>query len=105
MVSSQPKLSIIVPTYNEALNTPILAWLLHKHLSHEAYELIIVDDASPDGTAEVSRRLASLWPDLPLVVLSRPCKMGLGSAYMHGLKVARGELVLLLDADLSHHPK
>lgn len=107
MGSSDPHLSIIVPTFNEALNIPVLAWLLDKHLSgtDESYELIIVDDGSPDGTAEVSRKLGDRWPQLPLTVLSRPHKMGLGSAYMHGLLAARGEFVLLLDADLSHHPK
>ena len=102
-----PILSIIIPTYNEALNIPVLAWILNKHLSATGieYELIIVDDGSPDGTADVSRMLADCWPQLSITVLSRPCKMGLGSAYIHGLGSARGEFVILLDADLSHHPK
>ncbi len=100
------ELSIIVPTFNEALNVPILAWLLHRYLAGRvAYELIIVDDCSPDGTADGSERLASCWPELSMRVLRRPCKMGLGSAYMHGLKHVEGSLVLLCDSDLSHHPK
>ncbi len=101
------ELSIIIPTYNEALNIPIVAWILHKHLAGKGvtYEVIIVDDASPDGTAGVVRKLSEGWPELAIVVLSRPRKLGLGSAYVHGLKSARGEFVILLDADLSHHPK
>ena len=110
MVNDIPFLSVIVPTYNEALNVPVLAWLLHRTLEEAStsYELIIVDDASPDGTAHVCRNLAKQWPALPIRVLSRPCKMGLGSAYLHAIEAeggARGEFVILLDADLSHHPK
>jgi dolichol-phosphate mannosyltransferase len=102
-----PNVSIIVPTYNEALNIPILAWLIHKYLTIKdiAFEIIIVDDGSPDGTGDISRKLACEWPDLCLTVISRPRKMGLGSAYMYGLKEAKGEFIILLDADLSHHPK
>lgn len=100
-------LSIIVPTFNEAENVPIVAWLIHKHLDGLGidWEVIIVDDSSPDGTAEVARELARTMPQLRLAVVSRPCKLGLGSAYVKGLEHAKGELVLLLDADLSHHPK
>jgi dolichol-phosphate mannosyltransferase len=110
MGSIPPYLSIIVPTYNEALNIPVLAWLINRTLEKYpvSYELIIVDDASPDGTAKVCRGLAQHWPSLPIRVLSRPSKLGLGSAYLHGIEAeggARGEFVLLLDADLSHHPK
>ena len=68
------ELSIIVPTYNERLNAPILAFLIDKHmheLNHSSYELLIVDDASPDGTAEAMHELKSSWPELPLRILSR----------------------------------
>jgi dolichol-phosphate mannosyltransferase len=100
-------LSIIVPTYNEAENLPIISWLIHKHLDGLGleWEVIIVDDSSPDGTAEVARELAKTMPQLRLVVVSRPCKLGLGTAYAKGLEHAKGRFVLLLDADLSHHPK
>lgn len=100
------ELSVIVPTYNEAENLPLLLWLLRKHIPSEvAWEVIVVDDASPDGTADLADRLARDWPQLVLRVLRRSHKAGLGSAYSHGLQQARGEFVLLLDADLSHHPK
>ena len=99
--------SIIVPTFDERVSAPILAFLIDKHMRHMdcMYELLIVDDASPDGTAEAMRDLKSSWPELPLHVLSRPGKQGLGSAYSHGLKHAQGEWVILMDADLSHHPR
>uniref|UniRef100_A0A6U2JBC8 Dolichol-phosphate mannosyltransferase subunit 1 n=1 Tax=Chlamydomonas euryale TaxID=1486919 RepID=A0A6U2JBC8_9CHLO len=104
-----PALSIIVPTYNEAANLPLLAWLLNRHLSTPPatvdFELVVVDDSSPDGTAAVAEHLAAALPQLLLKVVSRPGKLGLGSAYIEGLKAARGQLVLLMDADLSHHPK
>ena len=100
-------LSIIIPTYNERVNAPLLSFLIDKHLKHMEYmyELLIVDDSSPDGTAEAMRELKDAWPDLPLHVFSRPGKQGLGSAYSFGLKHARGKWVILMDADLSHHPR
>lgn len=100
-------LSIIVPTYNERVNAPILAFLIDQHMRHTdcMYELLIVDDASPDGTADAMRELKSAWPELPLHILSRPGKQGLGSAYSHGLQHAQGDWVILMDADLSHHPR
>ncbi|KAG1655814.1 hypothetical protein FOA52_008377 [Chlamydomonas sp. UWO 241] len=105
-MGSMPALSVIVPTYNEALNLPILAWLLHEHLHGLVdYEVVVVDDASPDGTADVAMRLAASMPQLRLRLVSRPGKLGLGSAYARGLAECKGGLVLLMDADLSHHPK
>lgn len=103
-----PLLSIIVPTYNEAFNMPLLAVMLARHVGPacgQEYEVLVVDDTSPDGTAAVVQRLACQMPQLRLRLLQRPGKLGLGSAYREGLSEARGELVLLMDADLSHHPK
>jgi dolichol-phosphate mannosyltransferase len=99
-------LSIVIPTYNESQNLPLLLWLLHKHIPPSVkYELVVVDDSSPDGTAELAIGMGKAWADLPLKVLSRPGKAGLGSAYVHGLKHSSGEFIVLIDADLSHHPK
>lgn len=105
--SSSAKISIIVPTYNEAENIPILLWLIEETCSthHISYEVIIVDDASPDGTQQVVRQMQQLLGSSKVILQTRPAKLGLGTAYMHGLQFARGDWVILMDADLSHHPK
>lgn len=101
--------SIIAPTYNEAENVPLLVALLREACGAAGidYELVVVDDASPDGTADVVRALQACYDggEGRLVLVTRPGKLGLGSAYAAGLAVARGEWVLLMDADLSHHPR
>ena len=102
--------SIIVPTYEERENVPILYALVRE--AERAYadvngrwEILVVDDNSPDDTAGVVRRLREAYDDEFLVLCSRPGKLGLGSAYAHGLRFARGEEIVIMDADLSHHPK
>jgi dolichol-phosphate mannosyltransferase len=69
------------------------------------YEVIIVEDNSPDGTLAVAKRLESIFGSEKIKILSRPGKMGLGSAYIDGLKLCSGQFVFLMDADMSHHPK
>lgn len=69
------------------------------------YEVIIVEDNSPDGTLQVANKLRDIYGKDKIVILSRPGKMGLGSAYIDGLKLCTGEFVFLMDADMSHHPK
>lgn len=67
------------------------------------YEIIIVDDNSPDKTQEVIIELQKMNNNIKLV--SRPKKLGLGSAYRDGGQAASGDFIILMDADLSHHPK
>lgn len=69
------------------------------------YEVIIVEDNSPDGTLQVANKLQEIFGKDKIVILSRPGKMGLGSAYIDGLKLCTGDYVFLMDADMSHHPK
>ncbi|GFE55178.1 dolichol-phosphate-mannose synthase family protein [Babesia ovis] len=69
------------------------------------YEILLVDDNSSDGTVNVYEHLQALYPSAPLKLLKRPGKMGLGSAYKDGLRHTQYDFVLILDADLSHHPK
>jgi dolichol-phosphate mannosyltransferase len=68
------------------------------------YEVVIVEDNSPDGTLQVAERLREVYGKEKITIFSRPCKMGLGSAYIDGLKLCTGEFVFLMDADMSHHP-
>jgi dolichol-phosphate mannosyltransferase len=105
--SSSATISIIVPTYNEAENIPILLWLIDQTCSTHriSYEVIIVDDASPDGTQQIVRQMQQLLGSSKVILRTRYAKLGLGTAYMHGLQFARGDWVILMDADLSHHPK
>lgn len=73
-------------------------------------EIVIVDDSSPDGTAEVVRQLQKAYKDLKIVGLvhrkvlyERPGKLGIGTAYVEGIQKCSGEFIILMDADLSHH--
>uniref|UniRef100_A0A915HLG9 Dolichol-phosphate mannosyltransferase subunit 1 n=1 Tax=Romanomermis culicivorax TaxID=13658 RepID=A0A915HLG9_ROMCU len=99
--------SILLPTYNERENLPICVWLIDKYLADMdvRYEIIIIDDNSPDGTLEIAEELQKLYGSEKIVLRPRPGKLGLGTAYVHGIKSARGDFVVIMDADLSHHPK
>jgi len=66
---------------------------------------IIEDDGSPDGTLEVAKQLQKIYGANKIVLRPREKKLGLGTAYIHGLKHAIGEFIIIMDADLSHHPK
>lgn len=101
------KVSIILPTYNEKQNLPILVYLLDKTLKESEldWEVIIVDDNSPDGTQEVALKLIDIFGQLHVQLRARPGKLGLGTAYVHGLQFVRGNFVVIMDADFSHHPE
>ena len=64
-----------------------------------------MDDGSPDGTLEVAQQLQDLYTPSNVVLKPRAGKLGLGTAYVHGLKYATGTFVIIMDADFSHHPK
>ncbi|CAL5332027.1 unnamed protein product [Camellia sinensis] len=97
------KYSIIVPTYNERLNIALLVYLVFKHLPDVDFEVIIVDDGSPDGTQDVVKKLQEVYGEDRILLRARPKKLGLGTAYVHGLKHASGNFVVIMDADSSHH--
>jgi len=101
------KYSILLPTYNERENLPIIIWLIVKSFtkSGEDFEVIIIDDGSPDGTLEVAKQLQTIYGDDKIVLRPRAKKLGLGTAYVHGIKNATGNFIIIMDADLSHHPK
>ncbi|KAL8956990.1 MAG: hypothetical protein Q9193_005625 [Seirophora villosa] len=106
-MASKEKYTVILPTYNERRNLPIIVWLLNRTFTENDlnYEIIIVDDASPDGTLQVAQQLQKLYTPAHIVLRPRAGKLGLGTAYVHGLKSATGNFVIIMDADFSHHPK
>lgn len=95
-------LSVVVPTYNERENLAPLAERLFAVLSPQHSELLIVDDNSPDGTAAEAQRLAARWPVRCLV---RREQRGLATAVITGFREARGDWLVVMDADLSHPPE
>ncbi|KAI9562089.1 hypothetical protein GHT06_013054 [Daphnia sinensis] len=101
------KYSVLLPTYNEKDNLPIIIWLLVKAFteSGDDFEIIVIDDGSPDGTLDVAKQLQTIYGDKKIVLRPREKKLGLGTAYIHGIKHATGNFVVIMDADLSHHPK
>ncbi|MBN1529347.1 MAG: polyprenol monophosphomannose synthase [Thermoleophilaceae bacterium] len=104
-----PTVWITVPTYNEAQNLEGLVRSVVKQLEETVPgrgHLVVVDDASPDGTGEIAERLAAELPQVE--VLHRTGKEGLGQAYLAGFRYAhsRGaDLTIVMDADLSHDPR
>jgi dolichol-phosphate mannosyltransferase len=104
--TSADKYSILLPTYNERRNLPVITWLLNRTFTQHNldWELIIIDDASPDGTQEVAKQLERVYGER-ILLKPRAGKLGLGTAYTHGLQFATGNYVIIMDADFSHHPK
>ena len=95
-------ISIVIPTYNEAGSLPTLVQRLGSALGGREWELIVVDDGSPDGTADLA---AAMAPRLPVRVVRRPGKLGLASAVLDGFRAATGNILVCMDADLSHPPE
>jgi len=100
-----PLLSVVVPTYNEAANIgPFLA-ALRAGLDSPAcrsYEVIVVDDDSPDGTGRVAAQLSAGWPNLRVV--RRTAERGVASAVVRGWQIARGDVLATINADFQHPP-
>ena len=105
-VASERRVAVVVPTYNEAGNLPELSGRLFD-LGIDDLRLYIVDDTSPDGTADVARALSERFGGR-VHVISRSGKQGLGTAYIAGFKKALddgSDFVVQMDADLSHPPE
>lgn len=104
---TQNKYSVILPTYNEKRNLPILIYLLNKTFTANKldWEVIIVDDNSPDRTQEIAKKLIDIFGPEHIQLRPRAGKLGLGTAYVHGLQFVTGNFVIIMDADFSHHPE
>lgn len=98
-----PSVSIIVPTYNEKDNLPDLVKNIFSVVKKDKFdlEIVIVDDNSPDGTGDVARKLGEKYS---LQLVTRPEKSGLSSAVLDGIKSAKGDIIGVMDGDLSHDP-
>ena len=100
------KVTVVIPTYNEAENITKIAPALFD-LNIPEFTLLIVDDNSPDGTGEIGEELGRKM-DGRVQVLHRPGKMGLGTAYIQGFNYAMqqgAEAIGQMDADFSHQPQ
>lgn len=97
------KASLIIPTYNEAKNIPLLVAEIFQSLDKEKVdlEIIIVDDNSPDQTAMVAQNLAA---EYPIRVVKRAGKLGLGGAVIEGFRHSQRDYLGVMDGDLSHDP-
>lgn len=101
------KVAIVLPTYNERENLLLLIPVIQEIFEKRDINgyLIIVDDNSKDGTAKIAIRFARTYQNI--VVIQRPGKLGLGSAYRLGFKKALDmdmDIIFEMDADLSHRP-
>lgn len=99
----RPDISLIIPTLNEADNLAPLAERIAAALNGRAYEMILVDDKSRDNTPQVCEALSKTYP-IRLIVREVP-KDGLGGAVLHGIAQARGDALVVMDADLQHPPE
>lgn len=98
------EISVVVPTYNEKENIAILINEVERILKKEnkRFEIVIVDDNSPDGTPQIVKTLNKKYKNIRVFV--RKKKEGVGSAYYFGYKKSKGKIIIGMDADLSHDP-
>ncbi|MGD9375184.1 MAG: polyprenol monophosphomannose synthase, partial [Anaerolineae bacterium] len=102
---NETKLMVVIPTYNEADNLPVMVGEL-LDLDLPGLQVLIVDDNSPDGTGQVADELVAEH-DGHVHVIHRTGKLGLGTAYLTGFRYALdhgADLVVQMDADFSHSP-
>jgi len=92
-------ISIVIPTYNEKENIKKLILKIFQNLENP--EIIVIDDNSTDGTSDVVKKLIKKYN---VRLIERSKKIGIGSAYKRGFRVASGDIIIQMDADLSHDP-
>src|SRR3954447_6092808 len=103
MTPDSPDISILVPTLNEAGNLPELLRRTDAALAGRAYEVIVIDDQSTDDTPAVVADLAARYP---VRLHVRPTAYGgLSGAVLEGMRLARGRVFVVMDADLQHPPE
>ncbi len=95
-----PQLTIVLPTFNEAANIPLMVERIGEALPGVAHEIIVVDDDSPDGTAAAARRITAEKPHVRCI--RRVGRRGLSGACIEGMMAASAPVVVVMDADGQH---
>lgn len=102
-MSVEPLLSVVLPTFNEADNIGLLIEAIAAALDGVPHEILVMDDRSPDGTADVVRRSAASFPQARVIERDPPA--GLTVSILDGVERAKGKLVVWMDCDFSHPPE
>lgn len=97
-----PRISVILPAYNEKNNLVVLVEAISKILPNEKLEILVVDDNSPDGTYETITAMKSKIAGLEIIV--RTENKGFANSIRDGLLAAKGEIVVVMDSDGNHNP-
>lgn len=98
-MTTTPFISVVIPTYQEVTNIPLIAAAINESLSEFDFEILFVDDNSKDGSVEA---VAALQPAIPANILVRTHDRGLSKAVIDGIIKVQGKYVVIMDADLSH---
>lgn len=98
--TAAPELTVVLPTYNEAENIPVIVGKIADAMGGIAHEVIVVDDDSPDGTAAVTRAVAKSHPHVRCI--RRVGRRGLSGACLEGMMAANAPVVAVMDADMQH---
>jgi len=96
---------VVIPTYNERENISRILYAIFN--LNQGFHVLVIDDSSPDGTADIVKDLQAKYPG-QLFIESRTGKLGLGTAYIHGFKWAIANdyyFIFEMDADFSHNPE
>lgn len=99
------KLSVILPSRNEAINLERLVARIHTSLVDVKFEIVIVDDASSDNTQEVINMLKDKYQETEIQHLKHETQRGVYTSWEHGIRLSSGDCILLMDADLQNPPE
>ena len=99
---NKPLFSVILPTYNESVAIAGVLSAIHTQLRQYRYEILVVDDNSPDGTSRVVEKLSK--SGIPVTCLINKTRVGLAESILRGIKAARGMYIIGMDADYNHDP-
>ncbi len=97
------EISVILPTFNEVENIEILLERILAALRNRSFEILVIDDDSPDGTWKVAEEVAVRNPCVRII--RRVGQRGLVSALFKGMEVSQAKKIIFMDSDLSHPPE